>query len=311
MDAPRGTLLVATTRSRLRSTRTFVPMLRASRQIRLQLRDAPGLVRALSVVAGPTEFWTVTVWTSRDAMQAFMRSGDHGAFMWRVGGWLGAFWLMRWSPGSTERGTWGGLVLAARPDAEPEALPAGAGATPGSLADEVLAGMPELRAAMGASGAATYADAPFTARKRAQLAQASGAIVVAAAAPWGMPALLARMRRLAVALRRDPDLFAATVGMGHGGELVLIAAWRSEDAAARFVDGPGVAALAARPGRTVWAHAWRPEHEFGTWDGARLRARRGRPADCAETATPVERRRGVRRRPARLPRSRTPRRARG
>jgi heme-degrading monooxygenase HmoA len=56
-------------------------MLLASWQVRRQLTRTAGLVHSASLVAGPTEFWTITVWRSRHAMQEFMRSGAHGRIM--------------------------------------------------------------------------------------------------------------------------------------------------------------------------------------------------------------------------------------
>jgi len=100
-----GELLAVTTRSRLRGARFFPAMLLASWQVRRQLTRTAGLVHSASLVAGPTEFWTITVWRSRHAMQECMRSGAHGRIMWRVSRWLDSLWLMRWRPGAAEVGT--------------------------------------------------------------------------------------------------------------------------------------------------------------------------------------------------------------
>ena len=83
-----GQLLAVTTRSRLRSARLFPAMLLATWAIRRQLARTEGLVRWASLVAGPTEFWTITVWRTRHAMQEFMRSDAHGRIMWRYTRWL-------------------------------------------------------------------------------------------------------------------------------------------------------------------------------------------------------------------------------
>jgi hypothetical protein len=112
-----GQLLAVTTRSRLRSARFFPAMLLATWTIRRQLAQTDGLVRWASLVAGPTEFWTITVWRSRHAMQEFMRSDAHGRIMWRYTRWLDALWLMRWRPGAVEVGSWAGVTLRRRPRA--------------------------------------------------------------------------------------------------------------------------------------------------------------------------------------------------
>jgi hypothetical protein len=106
-----GQLVAVTTRSRLHSARLFPAMLLATWAIRRQLARTEGLVRWASLVAGPTEFWTITVWRTRHAMQEFMRSDAHGRIMWRYTRWLDGLWLMRWRPGAVEVGSWAGVTL--------------------------------------------------------------------------------------------------------------------------------------------------------------------------------------------------------
>jgi hypothetical protein len=117
-----GQLLAVTTRSRLRSARLFPAMLLATWAIRRQLARTEGLVRWASLVAGPTEFWTITVWRTRHAMQEFMRSDAHGRIMWRYTRWLDGLWLMRWRPGAVEVGSWAGVTLT--PPAKVRPVPA-------------------------------------------------------------------------------------------------------------------------------------------------------------------------------------------
>lgn len=76
-------MLAVTTRNRLRSARLCVPMLLARRHIARQLRTQPGLVRYVSGLSSRTDFFTLTVWDSREAMQRFMQTGAHEHFMWR------------------------------------------------------------------------------------------------------------------------------------------------------------------------------------------------------------------------------------
>jgi hypothetical protein len=104
--------LVVTTRSRVRGLRYFPAMLLATLRVRRQLARTPGIVRWVSLVTGPREFWTITVWRSRREMQEFMRSGAHGEIMWLLSRWLSSFWLMRWGGGEREIGSWDGLSLA-------------------------------------------------------------------------------------------------------------------------------------------------------------------------------------------------------
>ena len=94
-----GTLFAVTTRSRLHGPWLFPQMMIASLRVRAQLRRDTGVVRWASIVASPSEFWTITVWRSRHEMQEFMRSGVHDDILWLFSKWLQSFWLMRWRPG--------------------------------------------------------------------------------------------------------------------------------------------------------------------------------------------------------------------
>ena len=105
-------LVVLTTRSRLKRARHLPSMLVATMRVRRQLDATDGVVRWASVVAGPTELWTISVWRSRHHMQEFMHSGAHSEIMWLFTRWLRSFWLMRWQPGPDEVGTWDGTRLA-------------------------------------------------------------------------------------------------------------------------------------------------------------------------------------------------------
>jgi hypothetical protein len=91
-------LLAVTTRNRLRSARFCVPMLLARREIVQQLVHQPGLLRYASGITSPTEFFTLTVWRDREAMQRFMQSGAHERNMWQFTRWSSSFWGMRWEP---------------------------------------------------------------------------------------------------------------------------------------------------------------------------------------------------------------------
>lgn len=264
---PSGEVFAVTTRSRLRSIRFFPAMALASWRIRRQLVTADGLLRSSSFIASPTEFWTITVWRSRDAMQEFARSGPHGRFMWQVSRWLRSFWLMRWQPGSLEQGSWNALTLGQPCEDVPAARPGG------EMADVVLAGIPELRAALGPDGAPSYASAPLTRRRRAQVENAAGALVRVEVAPHRMLGACIQMLRLRRRLAADPGLLRVAVGVGRVGELCLLAVWCDRAGPARLLTSDWVRSATARwPGR-FWASEWTAVNEFGKWDGLRVRTR--------------------------------------
>ena len=260
-------VFAVTTRSRLRSARFFPAMALASWRIRRQLATADGLLRSASFIASPTEFWTVTVWRSRDAMQEFARSGPHGRFMWQVSRWLRSFWLMRWQPGSLEVGSWNALMLE-RPGEEVLAHPTGE-----SAADIVFADIPELRAALGPSGAPSYANAPLVRRQRAKVEGAGGVLMRVEVAPHRMVGACVELLRLRRRLAADPDLLRAAVGVGRVGEVCLLAVWRNRTGPARLFTTDWVRTAATRWPGGFWASEWTPENEFGQWDGLRLRTR--------------------------------------
>lgn len=290
IDDGATSLLTVTTRSKLRGARFFPAMLVATLRIRRQLRGAPGLVRWASVIAGPTEFWTVTVWRSRHAMQEFARCDAHGRLMWRSSRWLDSLWLMRWRPGPCERGSWGGMTLAS---AARRRTGDGLTASPGTAAartstplpEQVLAAVPDLRAAMGGGEAATYDASPLARGPRRQVAGGGGAVVRFRGGSWRTPTAYASLAALRRRLRRaDPALLRAVVGFGRPGEVYFLGLWRTQSAASAFLRGEWIAAAAARWGDRLWAGCWEPEHEFGHWDGVRLRrTRRDRVTD----ATPI------------------------
>jgi hypothetical protein len=243
-------IVAVTTRSRLRGLRFFPVMLVATIRVRRQLARTEGVVRWASVLAGPREFWTVTVWRSRHEMQEFMRSGAHGEIMWLLPRWLSSFWLMRWGGGERELGSWDGLTLARH-------AAAGEGAVSPFIADDVR-------------------------RPRADLSGAGGAVVRIRTRPRRLPAALGELRRLRRRLRADPRLLGSMVGWMRWREAYLVALWSERPPARELVDGEWARAARARWGDRLWAHEWLPENEFGHWDGLRVRARPPlRPARAA------------------------------
>lgn len=265
-------LLLVVTRSRLRRARSLPLVLRANRRIRRQLASTDGIVRFASLVADPTEVWSVTVWRSRHAMQEFMRSGEHGRVLWQVGQVLSSFWLLRSRFTSQQVGTWDGLAMPSAPQTLSSSASGPRGATEATLADQVLQGIPRLREATGRDGAASYDRSPQVRLERQRVEGAAGALVRIAVRPAEAPRALRSLRRLAGELRSQEDLLRVVVGVGRVGETLLLALWRVPGGPDRLLNSEWVGAARQRWGDGLWAAAWLPEHEFGTWDGLRLRA---------------------------------------
>lgn len=270
-----------TTRSRLKGGRLFPSMMIASWRIKRQLKQTPGCMRFASIVAGPQEVWTISVWETRDRMLEFMRSGAHEQIMWLTGKWLRSFWLMRWSPTSHEQGQWGAGQLGASPPApEPSQESEEPSGQRHEALEAALDSLPRLKASMGSHGAPSYDAAPMV--RRNQKAVAGGTAVL-------IRLELARLRQVPVAGRdirrlnrrlRDYDGPLRWVsGMANLRERYLLAVLRDEDACQQFLADPLHAELRQRWGQAYWAMAWEAANEFGHWDGFRLRqARSGKAA---------------------------------
>lgn len=264
-------LFAVTTRSRLKGPWLFPPMMIASLRVRRQLAHDSSVVRWASIVAGPSEFWTITVWRSRHDMQEFMRSGAHDEIMWLFSRWLRSFWLMRWRPGPLETGQWKGITMAqSEPAYEKPPLDSGRQAA----LEKALEHLPRLREAVGADGAVTYENTPFARRRRAEVGGAAGAVVHIATSPLSTVGAVLALRRL----RREAaggTLLRAVVGVGRPGETYLLVLWRDRESARRFLASPALEAT-IRAWPRCWANEWLPENEFGHWDGMRLRRSRER-----------------------------------
>lgn len=273
---PHGALFTVTTRSRLRSVRFFPAMLVGTLQIRQQLARTDGVVRWASLIASPTEFWTITVWRSRHAMQEFTRSDEHGEIMWRFSRWLHSLWIMRWRPGPCELGSWAGLSLAPRDSA------ASHPPTPEwpALA-EVLGSLPELQSAIGADGVASYDSSARARGDRRRVEGAAGVVIRIHTLRWRSPAALLDLVRLHRSLRGEPGLLRSVVGVGRSGEVYFLSVFAAHPDATRFLEGPRVGAAKRRWGDGFWAGAWLPENEFGHWDGLRVRRARRRTGQPA------------------------------
>jgi anti-sigma regulatory factor (Ser/Thr protein kinase) len=235
-------------------------MLLAGRQIERELRDAPGCERYANVVAGPKEFWTLTIWRDASKMRDWMRDGVHGQVMWQQPHWLECYWGMRWKPGADTVGEW---------DGEPWEWPAtdsldsnaAAADLSDAVAPEALAAMPWMQAALGQT-------VPL---ERRQLAGAAGATYRLQVPPWRLPAALADLRRLRRTAASDPDSFTLSLGLGSGRALYLLVIATSAEALERLRETPEHRRFLLRWGDRAWWSTWEPESEFGHWESHKLR----------------------------------------
>lgn len=259
---------MVTTRSRLHGFWQFPEMMLVTSRVRRQLAADPTVVRWASVVAGPCEFWTITVWKTRHDMSEFMRSGAHEEIMWLFSRLLRSFWLMRWRPGPAEVGAWKGLAFS-RPEVVEHVT-----APRDDRLSQALENLPRLRAATGANGAACYEATAFARRRKAEVGDARGAIVYLKTPRHQLVSGWRAMRRLRVEARCSQGFVRAALGVGHLGEIYLLAVWGNRQGAQRLLESQVLEGLAGR--FECWASEWVPENEFGNWDGARLRRMRKR-----------------------------------
>ena len=269
---PDDKLFAFTTRSRLKGPWFFPHMLYATMRVRRQLKRTGDVVRWASIIASPTEFWTISIWKSRHDMQEFMRSGAHDDIMWFFSKWLRSFWLMRWRPGPEELGEWKGLCMG-RPE---PAYQTTEGPKPEAL-EKALEHLPKLRSAMSVDGEVTYDTTVYARRRRAEVRGAGGGVVHIKTSPGRTLEAWTALRGLAKEAEGDPDYLKGVVGVSRPGQLYLLTVWRDRVGTRRMLNSPQVRKLGERfPG--AWANEWLPENEFGHWDGLRLRRSRNRYA---------------------------------
>lgn len=282
-------LYAFTTRSRLKGPWFFPHMFYATMRVRRQLKRTGNVVGWASIIAGPTEFWTITVWNSRQDMHEFMRSGAHDDIMWFFSKWLKSFWLMRWRPGPEELGRWKGLTMG-----RPEPAYQADGPKPQAL-EQALEHLPRLRSAMTVEGAVTYDTTPYARRRRAEVKGSGGGVVHIRTSSAGTIGAYLALRGLAREASRDPDYLKGVVGISRPGQVYLLSIWRDRAGTRRMLRSPQLRKLRERfPG--TWANEWLPENEFGHWDGLRLRRTRSRYSiqmpkaalDLDRTTTPEE-----------------------
>ncbi|HEX2029207.1 MAG TPA: hypothetical protein VHF25_14530 [Nitriliruptorales bacterium] len=279
-------LLVVTTRSKLRGARFFPSMMGATVRVRRQLAATEGIVRWASIVASPTEFWTITAWRNLDAMQRFMRSGAHGEIMWSFSRWLQSFWLMRWRPGPRQMGDWGGLTFASGGSMEDDDVE-DPKAAPAEVLDAMAERVPQLYRALGPDGGVSYDTAPSTRRFRRYVEGTGGAVVRIVTSPAQVPQAVRELGEVRQRLRGAGErLLGSAVGVGKRGEAFLLAVWTDPAGAGKLLDSDWARQAAERWGGGYWASEWLPENEFGHWDGRRLRRERRRRASGPAATRP-------------------------
>lgn len=261
MPESSGQLFAVTTRSRLKGAWLFPSMMLATMKVRRQLKVGGEVVQWASIVAGPSEFWTITIWRSRHDMQEFMRSGAHDEVMWSFSKLLRSFWLMRWRPGPYEVGRWKGVTMS---QSEPAYERAPMEAPQAEALQKALDHLPKLKAATAADGSVSYESTPYARRRREEVGGAGGAVIHVRTSP------LHTMEAI-MALR-------AVVGMGRFGEVYMLGLWADRAGASRLLQSVQCKELERRWPDGFWANEWIPENEFGHWDGVRLRRARQRYA---------------------------------
>lgn len=254
----------------MRGFRFFFPMLRASLRVRRQLKESPGCVRFASIIMGPREFWTITVWETRQKMIDFMRSGDHEDIMWDFSKWLKSFWLMRWRPTTDEQGTWAGLALGENTPTREHQVPDRSPDQEAAL-QAVWDNMPRLKAAADPSGAAAFDYAPQQRRARRLVAGGVSSTLRLIVPPGRTFSGWLAVRRLRSSLLGNPDVLRAAFGISRPRELYVLVVFRNEDAWREFDASPMVEKLRNKWPDGVWTMRWDAENEFGHWDGLRLR----------------------------------------
>jgi hypothetical protein len=79
------------------------------------------------------------------------------------------------------------------------------------------------------------------------------------------------LRELRKDLLAGGDALGCAIGPASATDFFVLALFRSPDAWKRFRSSDRVSAIVRRWPRRVWSMRWNPEHEFGHWDGLRMR----------------------------------------
>jgi anti-sigma regulatory factor (Ser/Thr protein kinase) len=253
-------MIAVTTYSRAKGFRHALAMMLAGNRIERELEDAPGCERFANVIAGPRDFWTLTIWRDASALCTCMREGTHAKVMWQRPSWLDCYWGMRWRPGGYGSGEWEGDPWQWPDLAVPDpSLPEQSGVP---TSPETGTEMPSwMQAALGKT-------VPLEQRK---LGGAVGATYRLRVRPWSMLSALRDLRRLRRIASADRHSFKLSLGLGTGGALYLLVIATSPDALERLRARPEHQRFLQRWGDSTWWSTWEPESEFGHWDSHRLR----------------------------------------
>ena len=246
-------MLAVTTRNKLRSRRFFLPMARAWLIVRGQLARTPGMVRFITGIANLTEFYTLTLWESRQAMLTFTASGGHRQIMWMFTRWSESFWSMRWEPTVDKVGRWGDSKLA--------------GAVPAIEADECADSPAWLFRSQMAASLAPYIDTVGRPDKRDLNPKTCGVVAVLArvATPW--PVDVSHLRHSLRPWRSHPCLLRSVVGVGPG-ECLLVTLWQDD----AMEESKALMQSLVRRFQDAWTmRLTAGDYEIGNWDGLRLR----------------------------------------
>jgi anti-sigma regulatory factor (Ser/Thr protein kinase) len=248
-------MIAVTTRARVAGARHLWPALRATAHIRRELEQTPACLRFATVLSGPRELLTVSVWRSHQDVLDFVGTGSHGPAVWRRPGWLSSYWGMRWRPGGTEVGAWDGAAM-------------GTGDAGG------VAGAGSARAGTTERPRPGFDSSPLSASLRGEFDGSLGTTYRLQAPPGSMLAAVRAMRRLRGRLRQDPTVFACAGGVAPGRQVHLLVTWKDAAGARRFAASRAHHEFLRRWDGRVWWMEWLPEAETGRWDGQRLREQR-------------------------------------
>lgn len=238
-------MFAVTTRNKLNSPRFLVSMLAARRHVRCQLRATPGLLRWADAIGSPTEFYTLTLWESRQAVFDFMSSDAHRDMMWMFSRWSDEFWSMRWLPTGREAGAWDDLHVAEH-------------ATK-SLRPPPQTPVPHLtrpaRAGFGSLDPTHAAVMAVTARVRVRSPQ-TALQLLRLTRDWRRQSPDARPIRWAIGSMEPNEYVVLTVWPRSAADSATISPWHT----------------LTRTLPDAWVMEWQPgDYEIGHWDGLRLR----------------------------------------
>jgi hypothetical protein len=99
-------LFISLTRLQLRSYRFIPQFLWINEKAVKQLISSPGFVEGKLLLAGPRQFWTVTVWTDENSMRKYRGTGAHLKAMGKLAGWCDEASVAHWKQTSETIPDW-------------------------------------------------------------------------------------------------------------------------------------------------------------------------------------------------------------